>query len=320
MNFWDVCGIALLCLIVLGIVRARRRTTPAPLEAVRGPQAAAQQPTQAGTPAAAGQAQPAAQVRQREPARVAERAAWLRGSVYRLVVSAIIIAAVVWLFPKFWRVLPTLTGEDREVVEKPLALAGAPSRPPLALTKPGLVLPPEQKESPPDVPRREPLPAQVAQERKPAQEEPRRQLPRELPSIPMRVTELDPGRVWHFEIRGPTDIRAVAAHVRKASSATVRLRGGKTYRFKAPGVPRGRVHVTTQYLPSSQSMVKDALMPGEELPHGITKIFPQHDMVTTVWQEGSMGPIEVVIEETGESQEAAEARLARMVDSQPVVP
>ncbi len=164
-------------------------------------------------------------------------------------------------------------------------------------------------------------PAPVAGQPAAADSKPADTAPEKLPLVPIRVTELEPGRVWQFNIRGPTDIQAVAAHVRAASSATIRLQGGRTYRFKAPSVPRGRVHVTTQYLPSSQSTVKDAEVPGEELPYGITKIFPQDNMVTIVWQKGlDVEPIEVVIEETGESQEIATARLARMVDSQPITP
>lgn len=200
-----------------------------------------------------------------------------------------------------------------------LVIAGPPERPALAPAAPSTpAAPPESAQRGP-VRRSDESGRAAAQDAKAAK--PPVAEPEKLPSLPIRVTELEPGRVWRFEIRGPTDIRAVAAHVRAASSATVRLTSGKTYRFLSPSVPRGRVHVTTRYLPSSQSTVKDAEVPGEELPYGLAKIFPQHDMVTTIWQEGSgVGPIAVVIEETGESQKVATARLARMVDSQPVVP
>lgn len=148
---------------------------------------------------------------------------------------------------------------------------------------------------------------------------PATQAPAELPPVPIRVTELARGKAWRFDLAGPTDAQSAAAHVRAASPQTARLRGGKTYRFRAPGIPRGTVHVTTQYTGGTGNLAKDAVVPGNELPYGLTKIFPKYDMTTTVWQEGTAaGPIEIVIEETGESHHTAMARIGRMVDSQPV--
>jgi hypothetical protein len=130
---------------------------------------------------------------------------------------------------------------------------------------------------------------------------------------PIQVTEMVKGKAWRFGLHGPTSLQAASAHVRAAAPGTIALlRGGRAYRFVAPGVPRGQIHVSTRYMSDPRSPVTDALVPRHELPDGLTKIFPREDMVTLVWQDGpDVGPVEIVLEET------TNRAVARMVDSQP---
>lgn len=225
MGFLDVMGIALLGAVALVILRAKgaeqpEATTPAP-PAERAAQPAEQQPARAGAPVAAGPAAPVVQPRQGESARVEEqaragrqrppartRAAWRHQWAYGLVGAAITVAIAVWLYPK----LLILTGTDRQVA-KPIALAGAPSRPSLALTKPGPELSVEdpmkasaQQPPPPTAPAVPPVDASV------------------LP-VPIKVTGSWPGP-WRVTIHSMDD--------RKWLPSGIWVREGAVYAHSAP--------------------------------------------------------------------------------------